>query len=156
MSDRNRTASKRQAPVTTTSHKRKGREMATEPKLEATTTETPDAAQPTDPAPDAQLAHTAEDTSGKRKIEKDREERNGVKRPSAGGLCRQVWDFCDSQHSADAVPSVKDVKLEAEARGWNPNNASIEYYAWRKFMGIRGRQPAKGVEAQQVAPEATE
>lgn len=77
---------------------------------------------------------------GKRKIEKDREERNGVKRPSVGGACRAVWDFCDDQSTPDGVPSVKDVKAEAEARGWNVNNASIEYYQWRKFMGIRGRQ----------------
>lgn len=75
--------------------------------------------------------------AGKRRIEKDREERNGVKRPSIGGACRAVWDFCDA---AEGTPSVKAVKAEAEARGWNVNNASIEYYQWRKFMGIRGRQ----------------
>ena len=85
---------------------------------------------------------------GKRRIEKDREERNGVKRPSIGGACRAVWDFCDA---AEGTPSVKAVKAEAEARGWNVNNASIEYYQWRKFMGIRGRQ-AKPAAAQ---PEAT-
>ena len=27
-------------------------------------------------------------------IEKNRPEQNGVKRPSAGGLCRAVWDAC--------------------------------------------------------------
>jgi hypothetical protein len=35
---------------------------------------------------------------------------------------------------------------------WNPNNAMIEYYQWRKFNGITGR--AKKVEA--AAPAATE
>lgn len=75
------------------------------------------------------------------KIEKNREERNGVKRPSVGGMCRAVWDFCDAHQVAQgAAPAVKDVKAAAETNGWNANNASIEYYLWRKFMGIRGRQ----------------
>jgi hypothetical protein len=75
------------------------------------------------------------------KIEKNREERNGVKRPSVGGMCRAVWDFCDAHQAANgAAPAVKDVKAAAETNSWNANNASIEYYLWRKFMGIRGRQ----------------
>ena len=36
--------------------------------------------------------------------------------------------------------AVQQVKALAEERGWNPNNASIEFYQWRKFNGIRGRQ----------------
>jgi hypothetical protein len=28
----------------------------------------------------------------------------------------------------------------AAANGWNPNNASIEFYQWRKFNGITGRK----------------
>lgn len=105
------------------------------------------------PAAAATVEAVAPATEGKRTIEKDREERNGVKRPSAGGLCRAVWDFCDSVHTAEHTPAVKEVRLEAEARGWNPNNASIEYYQWRKFMGIRGRL-AKQV-ASDNAPDAT-
>lgn len=74
------------------------------------------------------------------KIEKDRPEQNGVKRPSAGGLCRAVWDACwEHQERTDTVPTAKDVKAIAEANGWNPNNASIEYYQWRKYNGIQGR-----------------
>lgn len=74
------------------------------------------------------------------KIEKEREERNGVKRPSAGGVCRAVWDWCDNFVSKTSnPPSAAQVKAAAEPHGWNPNNASIEYYQWRKFMGIRGR-----------------
>lgn len=75
------------------------------------------------------------------KIEKNREERNGVKRPSLGGACRAIWDACDAYQAAEGkAPSVKAVKEMAEVKGWNPNNASIEYYLWRKFNGIRGRQ----------------
>lgn len=76
------------------------------------------------------------------KIEKDREERNGVKRPSAGGACRAVWDFLDGVVKNTGIqPTIALVKEEAETAGWNVNNASIEFYQWRKFNGIRGRQP---------------
>lgn len=74
------------------------------------------------------------------KIEKDREERNGIKRPSVGGKCRAVWDALDAHAVLTGEdPSSKDVKVLAEAHGWNPNNASIEFYQWRKFNGITGR-----------------
>lgn len=92
----------------------------------------------TEPAPAAPAQHLG--GTGV-KIEKNREERNGVKRPSVGSACRAVWDFCDAHQAAQgAAPAVKDVKAAADTNGWNPNNASIEYYLWRKFMGIRGRQ----------------
>lgn len=74
------------------------------------------------------------------KIEKDREERNGVKRPSVGGMCRAVWDALDAMVEAGKSPTAKDVKALAEEKKWNSNNASIEFYQWRKFNGIRGRQ----------------
>lgn len=148
----------RTAPVTTANHKRKGRNIAATseaPALPPAELAAPEG-QPADPAPAAQLEHAAAEAAAaeanKRKIEKDRPEQNGVKRPSAGGLCRAVWDFCDSIHSAEAVPTVAQVKLEAEARGWNSNNASIEYYQWRKFNGIRGRVKTTAQVAD-VAPE---
>ena len=81
-------------------------------------------------------------------IEKNRPEQNGVKRPSAGGLCRAVWDACWAhQEIAGTPPTAKEVKAIAETNGWNPNNASIEYYQWRKFNGITGRV-AKAAPAQ--------
>lgn len=82
----------------------------------------------------------AKRTSSGLKIEKDREERNGIKRPSVGGTCRAVWDALDAAVAEGKTPSAKDVKAMAEANGWNLNNASIEFYQWRKFNGIRGRQ----------------
>ena len=76
------------------------------------------------------------------KIEKDREERNGIKRPSVGGKCRAVWDAMDELRDANGTPpTAKQVKEMATERGWNPNNASIEFYQWRKFNGITGRTP---------------
>lgn len=74
------------------------------------------------------------------KIEKDREEKNGVKRPSVGGQCRAVWDYLDANTQGQLIPTAKQVKEAASAHGWNVNNASIEYYQWRKFHGVRGRQ----------------
>lgn len=75
-------------------------------------------------------------------IEKNREERNGVKRPSAGGKCRAVWDALDRDVEAGQQPDAKRVKELADANGWNPNNAAIEFYQWRKFNGINGRRAA--------------
>lgn len=73
-------------------------------------------------------------------IEKDRPEQNGIKRPSAGGLCRAVWDSMDHHREiTGAVPNTNDVRFLAEKNNWNKNNAMIEYYQWRKFNGISGR-----------------
>jgi len=75
------------------------------------------------------------------KIEKNRPEQNGIKRPSAGGRCRAVWDALDEYRENEGeIPDAQFVKMLAEENGWNPNNASIEFYQWRKFNGITGRQ----------------
>lgn len=78
------------------------------------------------------------------KVEKDRPMQNGIKRPSEGGLCRAVWDFCDAarEKNGGTPPTAKDVKAYAETVGWNMNNACIEFYQWRKYNGITGRAPA--------------
>jgi hypothetical protein len=76
-----------------------------------------------------------------RKIEKNREERNGIKRPSAGTLCRRVWDALDAFVTrTGAQPTSKDAKQIGLDNGWNPNNVSIEFYQWRRFNGVTGRQ----------------
>lgn len=76
------------------------------------------------------------------KIEKDRPEQNGVKRPSIGGRCRAVWDALDAYLAETGdQPTAKVVRDLAADEGWNPNNASIEFYQWRKFHGIKGRAP---------------
>lgn len=79
-------------------------------------------------------------------IEKDRPEQNGIKRPSAGGLCRAVWDAMDHiRDTTGAVPVSAQVRTLAGQENWNANNAMIEFYQWRKFNGITGRaaKPAK-------------
>lgn len=78
------------------------------------------------------------------KIEKDRPTQNGVQMPSAGTLCRAVWDMLTSMMAHDetslaSVPTAQDIKAVGEKMGWNANNVSIEYYRWRKHNGIMGR-----------------
>jgi hypothetical protein len=84
-------------------------------------------------------------------IEKNRPEQNGIKRPSAGGLCRAVWDAMDAQRETNAgdTPTTQQVRDLALMFNWNINNAMIEYYQWRKYNGITGRA-AKKVEAPAV------
>lgn len=74
------------------------------------------------------------------KIEKDRPDQNGIVRPSVGGKCRQVWDFCDSVYAGGQLPMPKQMREWAKEVGANENNAVIEMYQWRKFNGINGRQ----------------
>lgn len=104
------------------------------------------------PVPPAPVEKKAETKSTGLTIEKDRPEQNGVKRPSAGGMCRAVWDACWAQQAETGeVPTAKWVKEKAAAMGWNPNNASIEYYQWRKFNGISGRVAAPKPAAEPAA-----
>lgn len=60
---------------------------------------------------------------------------NGVRRPKDGGKCAEVWAELDKIH-ATRMPTMNDVKQLATDKGWNPNNASCEFYCWRKFNGI--------------------
>lgn len=104
------------------------------------------------PVPPAPIEKKAETKSTGLTIEKDRPEQNGVKRPSAGGMCRAVWDACWAQQAETGeVPTAKWVKEKAAEMGWNPNNASIEYYQWRKFNGISGRVAAPKPAAEPAA-----
>lgn len=68
-------------------------------------------------------------------LESVSDERNGVRRPKAGGLCAAVWEWLD----ANPIATLKGAKVEGETRGWNPNNVSCEFYAWRKFSGVSRR-----------------
>jgi hypothetical protein len=84
-----------------------------------------------------------------------REVRNGVKRPREGGLCAAVWAALDSMHAAGVVPTAKDVRELATAKGWNQSNASIEFYQWKRFMGMsqpRVMPKRKRAQAKQAAP----
>lgn len=61
---------------------------------------------------------------------------NNVRKPGPG-LCLDVWNACQEVlDKTGSAPDSKAVKAIAETKGWNPNNASIEFYQWRKFTGI--------------------
>ena len=66
-------------------------------------------------------------------IQRDRETRNGITRPSVGGKCAAVWDHCDHLASTEVKPMPALLKAWAVENGFNPNNAVIEMYQWRKF-----------------------
>lgn len=85
----------------------------------------------------------ARNTTSGYKIEKDREERNGLRRPSAGTTCRAIWDELDTM-SADLpreeVVKIKDWKARAAELGFDPTTTTIQFYRWRSFNGITGRK----------------
>ncbi|QQM14100.1 hypothetical protein pVco14_050 [Vibrio phage pVco-14] len=74
------------------------------------------------------------------KIQKDREERNGVKRPSAGGKCAQLWDLFDVMYAEKGmVPTPKPAKQRSAELGLDPVTTQVQLYRWREFMGFKGK-----------------
>lgn len=65
------------------------------------------------------------------------ETRNGVRRPIKG-KCADVWNALDNM-LPNGVPTIGNVRDLAKANGWNINNATIEFYAWRKFNGLNNK-----------------
>jgi hypothetical protein len=70
-------------------------------------------------------------------IEKGREESNGVRRPSKGTVCAKIWEIFDKDPSIRAADLVKI----ADSNLWDRTTVSCQFYTWRRFMGIKGRQP---------------
>lgn len=103
-------------------------------------------ASPIGPTPAAAPARPAFAAS---KIEKDRPEQNGVKRPSAGTICARVWDIASTMSdggiahsdgfSTRPVATLSEVVKAAEAFGINKFTARTQYARWRVFHGITGR-----------------
>ena len=74
------------------------------------------------------------------KIEKNRDTRNGVTRPSAGGKCRAVWDALDALANVlEGKPTAERVRELAAEHGFDKTTAQVQFYRWRKFHGISGR-----------------
>ncbi|AHN84553.1 hypothetical protein 9g_00037 [Enterobacteria phage 9g] len=65
------------------------------------------------------------------------ETRNGVRRP-VKGKCADVWNALDNM-LPNNVPTIGNVRDLAKVNGWNINNATIEFYAWRKFNGLNNK-----------------
>lgn len=90
-------------------------------------------AQKVAPVGEAQPAAAAPTAPATKAPKVERLERNGVKRPRAGGACDKVWPHLD----AVGDMSTTEIKEWAVGAGLNPGNAAIEIYQWRKFNGIR-------------------
>ena len=69
-------------------------------------------------------------------IEKAREEKNGVKRPSVGTTCSAIWAHFD----ANPTTQAKNLDGIADSNTWDRTTVHVQFYVWRKFNGIRGRQ----------------
>lgn len=86
-------------------------------------------------------------------IEKNRPEQNGIKRPSEGGICRQIWDALDEKRALDGtVPSLSATK-DALAH-LDQTTVSVQYYRWRKHHGIAGRLDKKPEQAAEGAADS--
>lgn len=74
------------------------------------------------------------------KIEKVRDANNGVTRPSAGSICRAIWDQLDSKRAADkAVPSFENLRDMMKQFNWSRNTAMTQYQRWKQFNGVMPR-----------------
>lgn len=94
------------------------------------------------PAPAAPAAAPKRTSTGV-KIEKGREEQNGVKRPSTGTICRDVWDALDKLRAkSNETPSFEDVRTLREKNGWQKNTAVTQYQRWKQFHGLMPRANA--------------
>ena len=58
--------------------------------------------------------------------------RNGVRRPIKG-KCAEVWSMLDDIKKQGSEVDIHVVRELAAEKGWNLNNATIEFYGWRKF-----------------------
>lgn len=65
-----------------------------------------------------------------------------LKRPVAGGRCAAVWDKLDEMLAAGEMPTLAQVRKLAKRQKWNENNARIEYYRWRNYVGSAGHMAA--------------
>lgn len=74
------------------------------------------------------------------KIERNRDEQNGVKRPSVGSTCRQLWDMFDAMYAEKGiVPTPAPAKAKSAEQGLSPVTTTVQLYQWRAFMGFKGR-----------------
>lgn len=72
-----------------------------------------------------------------RKIQANRPEQHGVKRPSEGTICAQIWTWCDEVQKAGDKVTAKE--LRAALPELDDTTKTVQFYRWRKFNGIEGR-----------------
>lgn len=95
--------------------------------------------------------------AAKRTIQPNRVVGNGVTAPSVGGKCSAVWVACAAMqaHNGGVVPTVAVMRAWGAQHGLNANNVQIEYYNYRKHIGVRGRVKVAATPAATVTPAAT-
>jgi hypothetical protein len=72
-------------------------------------------------------------------VQRTRDEANGIKRPSEGTICANVWELCASMQEETArTPALSEVVSRAQLLGINQFTARTQYACWRKFNGITG------------------
>lgn len=74
-------------------------------------------------------------------IDKDRPTQHGKTRPSANTTGGKMWAALEALEAKQkSMPTLEDAKAIAEKLKVNATSATISYYRWRKFNGVRGRQ----------------
>lgn len=78
--------------------------------------------------------------AGSVKIEKNRDVKNGVTRPSAGTVCMAVWELCGEMTAKKgSTIALSELVPQAMTRGINQFTARTQYARWRSFNGITNR-----------------
>lgn len=80
------------------------------------------------------------------KIEKGRPRANGVTKPSAGSICRAIWDALDAHRAANegVVPEFEDVRNLMKTNNWQRNTAFTQFQRWKQFHGVMPRDASEG------------
>ena len=65
-------------------------------------------------------------------------EQNGIKMPSAGTTCRQIWDLCNSLSTAKGGCISKSELFEGSKElEINPFTLATQHYRWSKFYNVK-------------------
>lgn len=67
------------------------------------------------------------------KIEKDRQEQNGMRRRSTGTVTHKLWSMYDA---IGRTCTLEQAKAAASQAGLSTTSAAIALYNWRRFNGI--------------------
>ena len=93
---------------------------------------------PKDNTPESKPEPKATPEKTGKTIEPNREEQNGLKRPSKGSTCALIWDTCD-RITSEQGSHCTSAQLFAAQNGLNECTLRTQYARWRQFHGITGR-----------------
>jgi hypothetical protein len=74
------------------------------------------------------------------KVDPQPSKQNGVRRPSPGTLCGQAWDIFDKLSKRGNPPDIKAALEIAKKKNLNPGNVRAEFYAFKRYHGLSGKQ----------------